>query len=83
LLIQVSLLLVGIALGASIWMQQPAIATPVVLMMAFGALFYGAFVGSICTCSLNLKLGSVDLELKLETKGKDPLSVSKIGEENR
>lgn len=46
LLIQISLLLFGIALGASIWTQQPTIATPVVLTMAFGALFYGAIVVS-------------------------------------
>lgn len=46
LLIQVSLLLFGIGLGASIWMQQPTIAAPVVLTMAFGALFYGAIVVS-------------------------------------
>lgn len=46
LLIQVSLLLFGIALGASIWTQQPTIATPVVLTMALGALFYGAIVVS-------------------------------------
>ncbi|KAG1815352.1 hypothetical protein EV424DRAFT_1107963 [Suillus variegatus] len=32
--------------GASIWTQQPTIATPVVLTMAFGALFYGAIVVS-------------------------------------
>jgi hypothetical protein len=46
LLIQVSLLLFGIALGASIWTQQPTIATPVVLTMALGALFYGTIVVS-------------------------------------
>ncbi|KAG2127427.1 hypothetical protein BD769DRAFT_1733067, partial [Suillus cothurnatus] len=44
LLIQVFLHLFGIALGASIWTQQPTIATPVVLTMTFGALFYGAIV---------------------------------------
>lgn len=44
LLIQVSLLLFGIALGASIWTQQPTIAAPVVLTMAFGALFYGIII---------------------------------------
>jgi len=47
LLIQVSLLLFGIALGASIWTQQPTIATPVVLTMAFGALFCGTIVISL------------------------------------
>ncbi|KAG2134675.1 hypothetical protein BD769DRAFT_1572017, partial [Suillus cothurnatus] len=44
LLIQISLLLFGIALSASIWTQQPTIATPVLLTMAFGALFYGVIV---------------------------------------
>jgi hypothetical protein len=47
LLIQVSLLLFGIALGASIWTQQPTIATPVVLTMAVGALFCGTIVISL------------------------------------
>ncbi|KAG1772109.1 hypothetical protein EDD22DRAFT_947651 [Suillus occidentalis] len=39
LLIHVSLLLFGIALGASIWTRQP-----MVLTMALGALFYGSIV---------------------------------------
>jgi Family of unknown function (DUF6535) len=45
LLIQASLLLFGIVLGASIWIQ-PTVATSVVLTMVLDALFYGAIVVS-------------------------------------
>jgi hypothetical protein len=70
-LLQISLLLFGIALGANIWTEQPSIAWVIIATTVFGFLFYSLTVMEFLispSCPFQTPISTILRMLKIDSK---------------
>jgi hypothetical protein len=70
-LLQISLLLFGVALGANLWYEQPSIAWVVIATTAFGFLFYSLIVMACLispSCPFQTPISTILLLLRIDSE---------------